>query len=346
MDRDLIDGLDIVLKSAFRNFKSAILVGALLLALSSFAEAQQPKKVSRVGYLSSTDATTDFRRSEPIRLALRQLGYIERQNIAIEYRYGEGKSDRFPELATELVRLKVDAIVVAGGDLLVRAVFNATKTIPVIMTGGGADPVGAGFVKSLARLGGNVTGLTNLVNEVGGKRLELFKEAVPKLVRVGVIHDQANPANGTELREVLPAVARAQKMTIETWEVHAQDDFDNVFAAIGKQHPDGLYVSTGALLNSNRKRIVGFALKNRLPSVYGRSEYVTEGGLMYYGADEVDSYRRVAYFVDKILKGAKPADLPVEQPTKFEFVINLKTAKALNLTIPQSVLYRADRVIR
>jgi putative ABC transport system substrate-binding protein len=214
------------------------------------------------------------------------------------------------------------------------------------MTGGGADPVGAGFIKSLARPGGNVTGLTNLVIELGGKRLELFKEAVPKLVRVGVIHDQANPATGTELKEVLPAVARAQKMTIETWEVRAPGDFANVFALIAKQRPDGLYVSTGALLNSNRKRIVGFALKNRLPSVYGRSEYVTEGGLMYYGADVADSYRRVAYYVDRILKGAKPGDLPVEQPKKFEFVINLKAAKQIGLTIPPNVLARADRVIR
>ena len=346
MDRDLIDGLDIDLKSAFRNLKSAILLCALPFVLCLPADAQQPKKIPRIGYLAARNQANDAARVEGVRRGLRELGYTEGQNIAIEYRYGEGKSDRFSELATELVRLKVDAIVVAGGDLLVRAVFNATKTIPVIMTGGGADPVGAGFVKSLARPGGNFTGLTNLVMELAGKRLELFKEAVSRLVRVAVIHDQASPATGTELKEVLPAVARAQKMTIQTWEVRAQDDFDNVFAAIEKQHPDGLYVSTGALLNSNRKRIVSFALKNRLPSVYGRTEYVTEGGLMYYGADVADSYRRVAYYVDKILKGAKPADLPVEQPTKFEFVINLKTAKALNLTIPQSVLYRADRVIR
>jgi len=319
---------------------------AVLLAPSYSVGAQQPTKIPRIGYLAARDRANEAARVEGVRQGLRELGYIEGQNISIEYRYGEGKSERFPELATELVRLKVDAIVAAGGDLLVRAVFNATKAIPVIMTGGGADPVGVGFVKSLARPGGNVTGLTNLVTELGGKRLELFKEAVPKLVRVGVIHDQANPATGTELGEVLPAVARAQKMTIETWEVRAPGDFDNVFAGIVKQRPDGLYVSTGALLNSNRKRIVGFALKNQLPSVYGRVEYVTEGGLMYYGADVADSYRRVAYFVDKILKGTKPADLPVEQPTKFEFVINLKTAKLIGVTIPQSVLYRADRVIK
>jgi putative ABC transport system substrate-binding protein len=281
-----------------------------------------------------------------VRLGLRELGYIEGQNIAIEYRYAEGRSDRFPKLAAELVRLSVDIILVAGGDVLLRAAINATKTIPIIMTGGGVDPVKAGFVKSLARPGGNVTGLTSLVLELGGKRLELFKEAVPKLARVAVLHDENTLAAGSELKEVLPAVARAQKMTIQTWQVRSQDDFEKVFAAIGKQRPDGLYVSTGALLNSNQKRIVGFALNNRLPSVYGRSEYVTEGGLMYYGADIAESYRRVAYYVDRILKGAKPGDLPVEQPTKFELVFNLKTAKQIGVTIPQSLLYRADKVIR
>jgi putative ABC transport system substrate-binding protein len=274
---------------------------------------------------------------------LRELGYIDGQNIAVEYRYAEGKPERFAELAAELVRLKVDLIVAAGGDLLIRPIMDATKTIPIVMTGGGIDPVEAGFVRSLAHPGGNVTGLTNLVTELGGKRLELFKEAVPKLARVAVFHDLAT---GDEQKEVLSSAARALKLTIQAWEIRRTDDFEKVFAAISKDRPDGLYVSTGALLNSNRKRIVGFALKNRLPSVYGRSEYVTEGGLMYYGADIADSYRRVAYYVDRILKGAKPADLPVEQPTKFELVINLKAAKQMGLIIPPNVLARADRVIR
>ena len=213
------------------------------------------------------------------------------------------------------------------------------------MTGGGVDPVKAGFVKSLARPGGIVTGLTSLVLELGGKRLELFKEAVPKLTHVAVLHDESTLSAGSELNEVLPAVARAQKMTIQTWQVRGQDDFEKVFAAIGKQRPDGLYVSTGALLNSNQKQIVGFALNSQLPSVYGRSEYVTEGGLMYYGADQADSYRRVAYYVDRILKGAKPADLPIEQPTKFELVINLKTAKPIGVTIPPSLLIGPTRLL-
>ena len=281
-----------------------------------------------------------------MRQGLRELGYIEGQNIAIEYRYAEGKVDRFPELAAELVRVKVDIIVAAGGDLLLRPVINATKAIPIIMTGGGADPVKAGFVKSLARPGGNVTGLTNLVEELGGKRLELLKEAVPKITRVAVLYDSTTPATGLELKELLPSVARALRLTIQPWGVQGMEDFEKAFAAMAKQRPDGLFVTTGATLNTNRKRIVGFALKDRLPSVYGRQEYVTEGGLMYYGADQADSYRRVAYYVDRILKGAKPADLPVEQPTKFEFVINLKTAKQIGLTIPPEVLARASRLIK
>jgi putative ABC transport system substrate-binding protein len=214
------------------------------------------------------------------------------------------------------------------------------------MTGRGTDPVETGFVKSLAHPGGNVTGLTNLVIELGGKRLELFKEAVPKLARVAVLHDPANPITGDEQKEVLSSAARTLRLTIQPWEVRRTDDFEKVFVAINKDRPDGLYVSTGALLNSNQTRIVSFASKSRLPSVYGRREYVDLGGLMYYGADITDSYRRVAWYIDKILKGAKPADLPVEQPKKFELVINLKAAKQIGLTIPEKVLARADRIIR
>ena len=310
------------------------------------ATAQQPKKVSRIGYLSAGDPARESTRSEAIRLALRELGYIEGQNIAIEYRYAEGKRDRFPELAAELVRLKVDIIVVAGGDGLVRAAKNATKTIPIVMVGTGADPVEAGLVESLARPGGNVTGLTNLTRELGGKRLELLKEAVPKVARVAVLYDPANPASVLEVKEVLPVAARALGLTIQPWEVRAADDFEKVFAALNKQRPDGLYVLAGPLMSANQKRIAGFALKSRLPSMYGNREAVDAGGLMSYGADLADSYRRVAIYVDKILKGAKPADLPVEQPTKFELVINLKTAKQIGVTIPQRVLGRADKVIR
>jgi putative ABC transport system substrate-binding protein len=320
---------------------------AMLFALCYSASAQQPKKVTRIGLLSSGDPATESVRSEAIRLALRELGYIEGQNIAIEYRYAEGKRDRQPELAAELVRLKVDVIVVAGGDPLVRAAKNVTKTIPIVMVGGGIDPVEAGFIESLARPGGNVTGLTNLTRELGGKRLELLKEAVPKIARVAVLYDPATPGTAREMKEVLPAAARALGLTVQPWELRAAGGFEKVFAAINKQRPDGLYVhGRGPLIAANVTRIVGVASKSRLPSMYSSSDAVDAGGLMSYGADEVERYRRVAYFVDKILKGAKPADLPVEQPMKFEFIINLKTAKEIGLTIPPNVLARADKVIK
>ena len=328
-----------------RKILSAVLT-ILFLAAVNPAQAQQPKKVPRIGYLSSFDPASESTRSEAIRLALRELGYIEGQNIAIEYRYTEGKLDRVPELAAELVRLKVDIIVVAGGAPLIRAAKNATKTIPIVMVGGGPDPVEAGLVESLARPGGNVTGITNLSRELGGKRLELLKEAVPKVARVAVLYDPTAPASVLELKEVLPVAARALGLTIQPWEVRAADGFERVFAALNKQRPDGLYVPGGPLMRANQKRIVGFALKSRLPSMYNNREYVDAGGLMSYGADLADSYRRVAYFVDRILKGAKPADLPVEQPTKFELVINLKTAKQIGLTIPPEVLARANRLIK
>jgi putative ABC transport system substrate-binding protein len=325
----------------------SILVAVVLLAVGVTTEAQQPKKVSRLGYLSGLDPASESTRSEAIRMALRELGYIEGQNIATEYRYGEGRADRAPELAAELVHLKVDIIVVAGGDPDVRAAKNATKTIPIIMVGAGRDPVRSGLVESLARPGGNVTGLTSLSRELGGKRLELFKEAVPKLARVAVLYDPALPGSVIEVKEVLPVAARALRLTLRSWEVRAADDFDRGFAALNKQRPDGLYVfGSGPLMAANRKRIADFALKSRLPSMYGNREAVDAGGLMSYGADLADSYRRVAYFVDRILKGAKPADLPVEQPTKFELVINLKTAKQIGLTIPPNVLARADKVIK
>jgi putative ABC transport system substrate-binding protein len=324
----------------------SILMAVVLLALGVTADAQQPKKVPRIGYLSVGDPATDSSRAEAIRLALSALGYIEGQNIATEYRYAEGKWDRLPELAAELVRLKVDIILVAGGRIPVRAAKNATKTIPIVMGGGGTDPVEEGLVESLARPGGNVTGLTLLGGELGGKRLELLKEAVPKLARVAVLYDPATPVNVREVKEVLPVAARALGLTLWSWDVRAADGFDRVFPALNKERPDGLYVGGGPLMVANRKRIVGFALKSRLPSVYTSRVSVEAGGLMFYGADEADSYRRVAYYVDRILKGAKPADLPVEQPTKFELVINLKTAKQIGLTIPQSMLYRADKVIK
>jgi putative ABC transport system substrate-binding protein len=345
-----------VLNSYSDNLKSKIenpkWVGIFAIALTfalggAVATAQQPKKVPRIGYLSSGgDPARESSRAEGLRLALRELGYIEGQNIAIDYRHAEGKRDRAPELAAELVRLKVDIIVVAAGLGTIQAAKNATKTIPLIMTGEGIDPVKAGLVESLARPGGNVTGLTYLSGELGGKRLELLKEAVPKVARVAVLYDSASAAAVLELKEMLPVSARALRLTLQPWEVHSADDFDRVFAAMGKQRPDGLYVAVGPLTRDYGKRIASFALKSRLPSTYVYREDVDAGGLMCYGADIAESYRRVAYYVDRILKGAKPADLPVEQPTKFELVINLKTAKQIGLTIPQSMLYRADKVIK
>jgi putative ABC transport system substrate-binding protein len=330
-----------------RNAVFSVLFVVALLAVAIIAEAQQPKKVSRLGYLSSFEPVADSARAEGIRLALRERGYIEGQNIAIEYRYSEGKQDRFSELAAELVRLKVDIILAAGGTGIIQAAKNATKTIPIVMASTGSDPVEAGLIESLARPGGNVTGTTTLSRELAGKRLELLKEAVTKLVRVAVLYDPANSGSVIEVKEVLPAAARALRLNIQPWEVRAADDFEKVFAALNKQRPDGLFVTGSPLMGANRKRIADFALKSRLPSMYGRREDDIEaGGLMYYGADAADSYRRVAYYVDKILKGAKPADLPVEQAAKFEFVINLKTAKQIGLTIPQKVLARADKVIR
>jgi putative tryptophan/tyrosine transport system substrate-binding protein len=323
----------------------SLTLGAVLSTLSFPAEAQQPKKVFRIGYLSTNDLAGESARSEAIRLALRELGYIEGQNIAIEYRYAEGKRGRESELAGELVRFKVDIIVVAGADRTIQSAKNATKTIPIVMTGGGNDPVKAGYVDSLARPGGNVTGITNLTRELGGKRLELLKEAVPELARVAILYE---PVLGgvRDVKEVLPVAAHTLRLTIQPWEVRGADGFVKVFAALNKERPDGLYVLQSTLMNTNAKRITDFGLKSGLPSMYYTKEFVDAGGLMSYGADLSDSYRRIAYYVDRILKGAKPADLPVEQPTKFELVINLKTAKQIGLTIPPNVLVRADRVIR
>ena len=323
---------------------TTLVLCTLLLAYNFPAWAQT--KVPRIGYLSANAPAIESARAEAIRLALRERGYIEGQNIATEYRYAEGKFDRFPELAAGLVRLKVDIILV-GGAIPIRAAKNATKTIPIVMTGIGLDPVESGLVDSLARPGGNVTGLTLLSRELGGKRLELLKEAVPKLTRVAVLYDPDLPSTGLEVKEDLPVAARALRLTLQPWEVRVADDFDKVFTAIGQQRPDGLYVpGAGALMNANRNRIIGFALKSRLPSVHSNSEAVDAGGLMYYGADQTESYRRVAYYVDRILKGAKPGDLPVEQPMKFEFVINLKTAKQIGVTIAPEVLARANKLIR
>jgi len=320
---------------------------AILLSSSHTVQAQQPKKILRIGYLSAFNPARESARSETIRQALRELGYIEGQNIEIEYRYAEGKPEKIPELAAELVRLKVDIIVVGGGTVrFVRPAMDTTKTIPIVMVGAGVDPVEAGLVESLARPGGNVTGITNLGGELSGKQLELFKEAVPRLARIAVLYDPASPGNVRRVKKLLPDAARVLKLTLRSWEVQGTDGFEKVFAGLHKERPDGLYAPSNPLFLLNVKRIADFTLKSRLPSMYGNRQFVDAGGLMSYGADQADSYRRVAYYVDRILKGTKPADLPVEQPTKFELVINLKTAQQFGVTIPQRVLQRADRVIK
>jgi putative tryptophan/tyrosine transport system substrate-binding protein len=316
------------------------------IALPLPAGAQQVQKVFRIGVLSA-GPDREAARVEAIRQALRERGYREGQNIAIEYRYsGDAKGDRAPALAAELVRLKVDIILVTGGNQGLRAAMNATKTIPIVMTGAGSDPIGAGVIESLGRPGGNVTGITNLVGELGGKRLELFKEAVPKLARVAVLYDPATRVSVIDVKDVLPSSARALRVTLQPWEIRAEEGLEKVFVALNKDRPDGLYVSPGPLTLANRKRIADFSLKSRLPSIYVRREFVEAGGLMSYGADIADAYRLIATYIDKILKGAKPADLPVQQPSKFELVVNLKTAKQIGVTIPQTVLYKADKVIK
>ena len=321
----------------------SLVLAVSLLGRSFPTNAQQPKKIPQIGYLAGADQATNSTRSEPFRLALRDLGYIEGQNIGIEYRFAAGNLGRAPELAAELVRLKVDVIVV-GGDAMVGTAKNATKTIPIVMMGQGADPVEAGLVESLARPGGNVTGITNITRELIGKRLELLKETVPKVAHVAFLYDPAR-VDIRRLKEVQTA-ARPMGLTVRFLEVRDTEGFERVFAALNKERPDGFFVSGGPLMFANQKRIGGFALKSRLPSVHNNREAVDAGGLIYYGADVANNYRRVATYVDKILKGAKPADLPIEQPTKFELVINLKTAKQIGVTIPSSVLAKTDRVIK
>jgi putative tryptophan/tyrosine transport system substrate-binding protein len=319
----------------------SILVVAIQLAVGVIAEAQQPKKVPRIGYLGSGSRSSAV--VEAFQQGLRDLGYIEGQNIAIEYRSTEGMAERLPNLAAELVQLKVDIIVVSGSPST-QAAMNATKTIPIVMTNAN-DPVGIGLVASLAHPGGNVTGLSNVGSDLGGKQLELLKEASPKISRVAILSDSAIPGNALWLGEMKVA-AEALRITLQPVDVHRPDDFERAFSAIKKEHASALSVLRNAVNNNYRARIVDFAAKSRLPAMYPDREYVEVGGLMSYGPNFADLYRRAATYVDKILKGRKPADLPVEQPTKFEFIINLKAAKQIGLTIPPNVLVRADKVIR
>ena len=309
----------------------------------SLAQAQQPAKVPRIGYLGGGSRSSYPARIEVFRQGLRELGYVEGKNIVVEYRYAEGKADRERELAAELARLKVD-VIVTGGPTSTRAAKEATVTIPIVMAQDG-DPVANGFVASLARPGGNITGLSTLAPELSGKRLELLKEIVPKLSRVTVIGNSTEPSNAQLLRE-MELAAGALKVKLQYLDVLSSKDIETAFRAAAKGGADGVVMLGSAVFNSHRKQIVDLAVKSRLPATYTRPEYVEDGGLMTYGPSINDLFRRAAAYVDKILKGAKPADLPVEQPKKFELIINLKAAKQIGLTIPPNVLVRADRVIR
>jgi putative tryptophan/tyrosine transport system substrate-binding protein len=323
----------------------SILFVAVLLAIAIMAEAQQPAKVPRIGYVSgSGDPKAPGSLVEGFRQGLRDLGYIEGKNILVEYRYAEGKLDRVPGLVTELVQLKVD-VLVSGNFAAARAAKQATKTIPtVIITA--QDPVAAGLVDSLARPGGNITGLTRLTRELSGKRLELLKEVIPGISRVGVIWDTNAPGPVIAVKEY-EAAARALKIPFQSLEVRGPNpDLEGAFQAAAKGRVNALVTITNPVLNRYQKQIVDLATKNRLPSMYETGDYVEAGGLMSYSSNDADQYRRAAYYVDRILKGTKPADLPLEQPTKFEFLINLQTAKQMGLTIPPNVLARADKVIK
>jgi len=315
---------------------------ALLFALCASADAQQAKKIPRVGVLIGDSASSSAARIEAFRQGLRDLGYVEGENIGIEYRYAEGVDERFSNLAAELMQLKVD-IMITSGTPATQAAKNATRIIPIVMTNV-ADPIGAGLVASLAHPGGNITGMSTLF--LGGKQLELLKEAFPKVSRVAALWSPPTRGPPTNSLAEIKVAAGALQITLQSLEVHGPNDFERAFSAIKKEHANGLIVLRSPVISVYRAKIVEFAAKSRLPAMYGSSDYVDAGGLMSYAANFTALYRRATVFVDKILKGAKPADLPVEQPTKFEFVINLKTAKQTGLTIPPNVLARADKVIR
>ena len=320
----------------------AAFVAPLIIGFVQVAAAQQPTKVPRIGFLTTSPSGFP-RRIEAFRQGLRELGYVEGKNIFIEWRYGEGKRDRMPAFAAELVRLKVD-VIVTGGSGSTLAAKESTSTIPIVMAQDN-DPVGSGVVASLARPGGNITGLSTLAPEISGKQLELLKEIVPRLIHAAVIGTSTNPGNTQRLKEIELA-AGAFNVQLKYLDVLGSKDIETAFQAASKGHADALLVLGGAVLNSHRTQVIQLAVKSRLPVIYGRRDYVEDGGLVSYGVSFTDLDRRAATYVDKILKGRKPADLPVEQPTKFEFIINLKAAKQIGLTIPPNVLARADRVIR
>jgi putative tryptophan/tyrosine transport system substrate-binding protein len=333
-------------KSKIENLKwLAVSVIAFVLGLAgTVAQAQQPKKVPRIGFLGATSPSTISGRVEAFRQGLRELGYVEGKNIFIEWRFAEGKSDRLPALAAELVRLKVD-VIVTGAPQATRSAKQATVTVPIVMASDD-DPVGSGFVASLARPGGRITGSSTLSPEISGKQLELLKEIVTKLSRVAVIgEDVTRPGIPQALREINVA-ADGFGVQLQYLEVRGPKDIETAFRAASKERADAVLILASTVLFSQRRQVVDLAVKSRFPAIYNRPEYVEDGGLVFYGVSYTELYRRAATYVDKILKGAKPADLPVEQPKKFEFIVNLNAAKQIGLTIPPNVLVRADKVIK
>ncbi|MBI2180950.1 MAG: ABC transporter substrate-binding protein [Deltaproteobacteria bacterium] len=314
----------------------------MLLALPFPAQAQQAKKIHRIGILIPPSASFLSARVEAFRQRLRELGYVEGKNIFIEYRYAEGKLERLPDLAAELVRLKVDVIVTTGAAVL--AAKKASPTIPIVFAAAG-DPVGSGLVSSLARPGGNITGLSSIAQDLDGKRLELVKEAFPKIARVAFLWEPGGSRGNPALTD-MEAAAKALGLKLQSLEVRGLDDFESAFARAKKEGAQALITTPTGVINTQQRQVLDFAAKNRLPAMYPTSEFVEAGGLMSYGPNYTDLFRRAADFVDKILKGTKPADIPVEQPMKFEFIVNLKAAKQIGVTIPPNVLVRADRVIR
>ena len=321
----------------------SILFVIVLLAVAIMAEAQQTGKVPRIAYLTVAPLSANVARVEAFRQGLRELGYVEGKNIVIEWRSGEGKLESEGELVAEAVRLKVD-VIVTSGPTITRAAKQATVTIPIVMTFD-SDPVGSGFIASLARPGGNITGLSALSPELSGKQLELLKEIIPKLSRVAILGNSNEPANPKTLKEIELA-AGALGVQVQPLDALGPKDIETALRAATKARVDALVVLASPVLNDQRAKVANLALKSRLPAIYFRQEFVEAGGLMSYGTSFTDLSRRASVYVDKILKGTKPADLPVEQPTKFELVINLKTAKQIGLTIPPNVLTRADKVIK
>ena len=319
-------------------------LNAMLLALCSFAEAQQPAKVPKIGFLSAGPASRPWRAS--FQQEFQKLGYVDGRNVTFIHRFADTHYDRLPALAEDLVRLKVDVIITPGSNDT-RAAKNATKTIPIVFVGAGSDPVALGLVDSLARPGGNLTGVSNIASALAGKRLELLKETIPKLSRVAVLWNPQNAGSTQVWKESQPQ-AKELGLQLHSMAVNSADQLESEFKEAVKARSGALVVTAGALLTTNQKQIISLAAKYRLPDISagGGGEFVVNGGLMSYGPDRIEPYQRAAAMVDKILKGTKPAELPVEQPTKFEFIINLKAAKQISLTIPQSVLYRADKVIK